>query len=109
MAPGMHTEQRLDPPALAQVARDSGRLDEASGAWEIGRLMVAPDLSGRGLGTWLLGHAEAVAPAGATSYALLTGAGSARNLRLYRKAGYRAHASVSPGVVRLTKPRRATR
>src|SRR5205823_7912530 len=23
--------------------------------WEIGRLMVAPDLSGRGLGRWLLG------------------------------------------------------
>ncbi len=81
------------------------RLDEASGAWEIGRLMIAPDLSGRGLGRWLLGHAEGLAPPAATSYALVTGAGSARNLRMYRKAGYRPRGEVSPGVVRLTKPR----
>ena len=32
---------------------------------------------------------EAAAPAAATSYALFTGAGSARNLRMYKKAGYR--------------------
>src|SRR4051794_4453138 len=32
-------------------------------AWEIGRLMVAPDLAGQGLGRRLLAHAEAQAPA----------------------------------------------
>ena len=81
-----------------------GRVDAASGAWEIGRLMIAPDLSGRGLGRWLLAHAEGAAPPGTPSYSLVTGAGSARNLRMYKKAGYRRRGEVQPGVARLTKP-----
>ncbi|MEV7428654.1 tRNA (guanosine(37)-N1)-methyltransferase TrmD [Nocardioides sp. NPDC092400] len=64
-----------------------GRLD--GDVWEIGRLMVAPDLRGRGLGRLLLEHVEAVAPAGAASYRLFTGKGSADNLRMYKKAGFR--------------------
>ena len=55
----------------------------------IGRLMVAPDWQGRGLGARLLRVAEQLAPAGVTSYQLDTGAESDRNLELYRKAGYR--------------------
>ena len=96
------------------VARSAGRLVGAvrasldGDAWEIGRLMVAPDLSGRGLGRTLLERIEALAPEAATSYALFTGAGSERNLRMYKKAGYRLRreaGSAPPGAVRLTKPR----
>ncbi|WP_257866205.1 GNAT family N-acetyltransferase [Nocardioides marmotae] len=63
-----------------------GRLD--GDVWDIGRLMVAPDQRGRGLGRLLLEHAQAVAPAGAASYRLFTGKGSADNLRMYKKAGF---------------------
>ncbi len=55
----------------------------------IGRLIVAPDWQGRGLGSRLLKVAEQLAPADVTSYELSTGAESDRNLGLYRKAGYR--------------------
>jgi tRNA (guanine37-N1)-methyltransferase len=78
----------------------------ADDRWEIGRLMVAPDLQGRGLGRMLLEAVEERAPAEVSSYELLTGAGSARNQRLYRKAGYRSRGQQRPGVVRMTKPRR---
>lgn len=88
-----------------------GRLAE-DGAWDIGRLMVAPDLSGRGLGRWLLERIEAAAPPSARSYRLFTGARSERNLRMYRRAGYRPATDVSdrpPGVAILTKPRRVAK
>jgi tRNA (guanine37-N1)-methyltransferase len=55
----------------------------------IGRLIVAPDWQGRGLGSRLLKVAEQLAPADVTSYELFTGAESDRNLGLYQKAGYR--------------------
>ncbi len=57
--------------------------------WEIGRLMVAPDLAGQGVGRWLLSYAEQQAPPEATSLVLYTGSGSERNLTMYRRAGYR--------------------
>ncbi|MCU1686931.1 MAG: tRNA (guanine-N1-)-methyltransferase/acyltransferase [Amycolatopsis sp.] len=57
-------------------------------AWEVGRLMVAPDLAGRGLGRWLLAYAEQQAPAGVRRYSLFTGAGSTRNITMYQRAGY---------------------
>jgi tRNA (guanine37-N1)-methyltransferase len=91
------------------VARSDGRLVGAvrasldGDAWEIGRLMVAPDLAGRGLGRELLERIEALAPAEAATYALFTGAGSARNQRMYKKAGYRLMGEIAPGVVRMTK------
>ena len=53
------------------VVRSGGRLvgsvrarvsADVAGQWEIGRLMVAPDLQGRGIGRALLGYAEAAAP-----------------------------------------------
>jgi tRNA (guanine37-N1)-methyltransferase len=92
------------------VARSAGRLVGAVRAaldgqsWEIGRLMVAPDVAGRGLGRVLLERVERLVPDEATTYALFTGAGSARNQRMYKKAGYRLAGEVEPGVVRMTKP-----
>jgi GNAT superfamily N-acetyltransferase len=72
--------------------------------WEVGRLMVAPDLAGRGLGGWLLRFAESQAPAEVDSIALFTGSQSARNIAMYERAGFRrAFAPVPPGVVRLVK------
>ncbi len=75
--------------------------------WDIGRLMVAPDLQGQGLGRVLFEAIEAAAPAAATSYALFTGAGSTDNLRFYKRAGYRLRGEDPdvPGAVRLTKRR----
>jgi len=75
--------------------------------WDVGRLMVAPDLQSQGLGRVLLEAIEAAAPAEATSYALFTGAGSTDNLRFYKRAGYRLRGEDPdvPGAVRLTKRR----
>jgi len=93
------------------VLRSAGRLVGAvrgrlhGSTWDIGRLMVAPDLEGRGLGRRLLAAMEAAAPAEATSFELFTGAGSIRNQRMYKKAGYRLHGPVEgdPAAVRLSK------
>ena len=73
--------------------------------WDIGRLMVAPDLQGRGLGRALLARIEAQAPSTATGFELFTGVGRARNQKLYKKAGYRLRGEIEPGVVVLTKKR----
>jgi tRNA (guanine37-N1)-methyltransferase len=93
------------------VVRSAGRL--VGGArgrlvgevWDVGRLMVAPDLRGRGLGRWLLGHIEAAAPPDARRLSLFTGSASADNLRMYHRAGYRRDRVQpdDPGVVHLSK------
>ena len=86
-----------------------GRRDpQDASTWQVGRLMVAPDLQGRGLGRALLAHVEAAAPADIATYWINTGRGSERNLRTYRKAGYRAvpGEGAYPGTVDLTKARR---
>nr|WP_051792613.1 GNAT family N-acetyltransferase [Amycolatopsis jejuensis] len=86
-------------------ARADGR------AWEIGRLMVAPDLAGRGLGRFLLAHAEREAPPETKEYVLFTGAASTRNIALYEGAGYRRSPLPFPATdhfrraVYLVKPR----
>jgi ribosomal protein S18 acetylase RimI-like enzyme len=54
----------------------------------IGRLTVAPDLQGQGLGTRLLAAAEAGLPPEVTELRLFTGEHSAGNLRLYARLGY---------------------
>jgi tRNA (guanine37-N1)-methyltransferase len=93
------------------VARSHGRLVGAVRAsphdqtWHIGRLMVAPDVQGSGLGRRLLAEVETLAPEEVTSYSLFTGAGSKRNQRLYKKAGYRLAGSPSTGVVSMVKRR----
>ncbi|WP_246160471.1 GNAT family N-acetyltransferase [Nocardioides humilatus] len=85
-----------------------GRLEGPDGtAWDIGRIMVAPDLQGEGLGRALLEHIQAVAPAAATSYVLFTGAGSERNHKMYKKAGFRLRNDLPapPGAVIFVKRR----
>jgi tRNA (guanine37-N1)-methyltransferase len=78
------------------VAERAGRLvgsvrgevrDE--GVWYVGRLMVAPDLQGHGLGTALMDRIEALAPPGTGVLRLVTGLQSEANLRFYRRRGYR--------------------
>jgi tRNA (guanine37-N1)-methyltransferase len=75
------------------------------GEWDIGRIMVAPDLQGRGLGRALLELVQDLAPAEVTTYVLFTGAGSTDNLRMYKKAGFRLRPdrTAPPGAVVLTK------
>ncbi|MFN8096968.1 MAG: tRNA (guanosine(37)-N1)-methyltransferase TrmD [Dermatophilaceae bacterium] len=92
------------------VASVRGRRDpQDRHTWQVGRLMVAPDLAGRGLGRQVLAYAEAQAPSDVTTLWINTGRASARNLRIYRKAGYRVapwESRVHPATVDLTKPRR---
>jgi tRNA (guanine37-N1)-methyltransferase len=95
------------------VVRSGGRLVAAArgrretDCWDVGRLMVAPDLQGRGLGRLVLGAIEAAAPDDVTGFVLFTGATSTRNLAMYKKAGYRLRGPDPdvPGAVRLTKTR----
>jgi tRNA (guanine37-N1)-methyltransferase len=101
------------------VVRSAGRLvgsvrgrlaegPDGDRVWDIGRLMVAPDLQGRGLGRVLLEHIQAVAPVEASAYWLFTGARAARNQRLYKKAGFRLRPELEapPLAVIMTKRRR---
>ena len=98
------------------VVRSAGRLVGSVRArlegdvWEIGRLMTAPDLQGRGLGRQLLDHIQAVAPVDVRTHSLFTGAKSERNQRIYKKAGFRLRRDLEapPGAVIMTKTR-ATR
>jgi tRNA (guanine37-N1)-methyltransferase len=92
------------------VASVRARLRPGDGeVWEIGRLMVAPDLQGRGIGRALLAFAESAAPPSARTLRLDTGSASADTLRRYRKAGYRLQTGSHglSGTPELTKPRRA--
>lgn len=79
------------------------------GAWDIGRLMIAPDLEGRGLGRWLLARAEELAPESVTRFVLFTGENSARNIQIYQCAGYEQCDPLQeasdhiPGVIYLAK------
>ncbi len=62
------------------------RTREQDGVLHVGRLTVAPDLHGHGIGTRLLLAAEQATRL--PRAALFTGARSAANLRLYRRHGY---------------------
>ncbi|WP_426244014.1 tRNA (guanosine(37)-N1)-methyltransferase TrmD [Nocardioides sp. LHG3406-4] len=85
------------------VGAARGRVDGE--VWDVGRLMVAPDLQGQGLGRFMLAEIEAAAPPSVTSYSLFTGASSHDNIRMYKKAGYRIRGDGPPGAVVLTRPR----
>ncbi|MEV4223316.1 GNAT family N-acetyltransferase [Nonomuraea sp. NPDC049725] len=69
------------------------RTRRAGDDWHVGRLGVAPDLRGQGVGRWLLRRAEAAADADCRRVVLSTGAGSRRNLALYHAEGYRTESS----------------
>lgn len=98
-----------EPASGRLVGAVRGRLD-AHGEWDIGRVMVAPDLQGRGLGRGLLELVEQLAPAGVATYVLFTGARSTANQRMYKKAGFRLRPDreAPAGAVVMTKraPRR---
>jgi len=93
------------------VVRDTGRLVGSvrgrltDGEYEVGRLMVAPDLQGLGLGRLLLEHILRAGPAGAP-FVLFTGALSVDNQRMYRAAGFEISGPQGddPGVVRMRRP-----
>jgi GNAT superfamily N-acetyltransferase len=64
----------------------------------IGRLVVAPDLQGKGIGTALLRSAEQASSA--TRFELFTGHLSEANIRLYEREGYTRtrQETLQPGV-----------
>ncbi|UWE13320.1 bifunctional NAD(P)H-dependent oxidoreductase/GNAT family N-acetyltransferase [Actinacidiphila bryophytorum] len=70
--------------------------------WHVGRLAVAPDLRGQGLGRWMLRTAESAA-GGCGRLVLTTGAASRRNIALYESEGYRPIPGGDPGTTRLAK------
>lgn len=80
-----------------------GRADGTD--WLIGRLAVVPDLRGHGLGRWLLSATEAAAPPQCRRWRLFTGAKSARNIEMYRAAGYHPIDGTNPAIADLAKDR----
>ncbi len=87
------------------IASARGRRDGS--VWEIGRLMVVPDLQGHGLGRWLLATMEDWAPDDVNKFRLYTGATSIANQRMYKRAGYRPiDGEPIPGAVLLGRERR---
>jgi tRNA (guanine37-N1)-methyltransferase len=90
------------------VGSTRGRAVGDGTVWDVGRVMVAPDLQGRGLGRLLLELIERAAPVEVATYELYTGAKSVDNIRMYKKAGYRLQgpAPGPPGAVVMTKRRR---
>ena len=77
------------------------------GIGHIGRLIVAPEHQGQGIGSALLAGIEACFPE-ALGFELFTGSRSAANLRLYHRHGYQEtrRQSVAPHLtlVFLRKP-----
>ena len=70
--------------------------------WRIGRLAVAPDLQGTGLGTGLLAAIEALATSGIDTFALFTGPESLPNVGLYERRGYH-RVLTDDGLIHLVK------
>jgi ribosomal protein S18 acetylase RimI-like enzyme len=79
----------------------AGRARVAGSILHIGRLAVAPDMQGRGIGTLLLEALERQAPPNVDRYALFTGHLSTANIRLYERLGYTevGREELKPGVV----------
>ncbi|MFI5608477.1 GNAT family N-acetyltransferase [Amycolatopsis sp. NPDC051903] len=103
-----------DPACRVWGVRDGGRLIAsvrlrvAGAVGDIGRLAVAPDRQGAGLGSALLLAVEELAPAEITCFRLCTGERSAGPLHLYAKLGYReTHRSPEADyqLIHLEKPR----
>lgn len=113
---GHHDPAALGAPTLVLVARLDGgsrvvgsvRARVDGDTCHIGRLIVAPDVQGRGIGTALLAEIERRHTAQVAKFALFTGHLSVDNLRLYHRLGYAevARRPISPTVteVHLAKP-----
>jgi GNAT superfamily N-acetyltransferase len=98
------------------VVRQHGRLVGAvrgrqeGMSWQVGRLMVVPDLAGRGVGSALLRIIEEQAPEDVDHFILFTGCRSRRNIRTYERAGYEVTTSAEhvpghiAGAVFMVKP-----
>lgn len=88
-------ETRVALEGLSWGVRENGRLVASvrltvtGPVGVIGRLVVAPDRQGEGLGSGLLRFAESAAPADVTVFRLFTGSNSVGPLHLYAKHGYR--------------------
>jgi tRNA (guanine37-N1)-methyltransferase len=81
-----------------------GRLDGEE--WLVGRLMVAPDLQGQGLGRWLLERICEAAPPDARWLGVTTVARSERTLRMFHRAGFRpSREQPDPRLVHLSRRR----
>ena len=79
----------------------SVRARETDGRCEIGRLIVRPELQGRGVGTMLMRNIEAAFPQ-VRGFELFTGSRSEGNIRLYERLGYRrSHEKVLSAAVTL--------
>jgi len=93
-----------EPSSGRLVGAVRGKVD-SHGEWDIGRVMVAPDLQGRGLGRALLELVQELAPAEIETYVLFTGENSVDNQRMYKKAGFRLRPDrkAPPGAVVMTK------
>jgi GNAT superfamily N-acetyltransferase len=80
----------------------------SDGVCHIGRLVVAPDLHGHGIGSALLRAAEERHAPGVREYALFTGVGSGGSVALYVRHGYAVErVEPDPGhpdLVHLRKP-----
>ncbi|NIH78355.1 GNAT family N-acetyltransferase [Amycolatopsis viridis] len=83
-----------DPDVCTWGVRDGGRLVASvrirvrGETAEVGRLVVAPDRQGQGLGSELMRVAEDRLPPGVRVLRLFTGERSAAPLRLYTRLGY---------------------
>lgn len=66
----------------------AGRVMVRDSVGHIGRLVVAPDLQGQGIGRALLAAVESACADQVDAYALFTGERTASNLHLYHSAGY---------------------
>lgn len=66
----------------------AGRLSVRERVGHVGRLAVAPDVQGRGIGRALLAAVEAAGADDVDEYALFTGHRTLDNLHLYHSAGY---------------------
>lgn len=93
-----------EPSSGRLVGAVRGKVD-SHGEWDIGRVMVAPDLQGRGLGRALLELVQELAPREVETYVLFTGEWSFDNQRMYKKAGFRLRPDrkAPPGAVVMTK------
>jgi ribosomal protein S18 acetylase RimI-like enzyme len=84
---------------------DGGTGDGGTG--QVGRLAVAPDLHGQGIGRRLMAAIEAALAGRVTRFELFTGGTSEGNLRLYRSLGYVdigwRPAAAAPGLAYLEK------
>lgn len=107
--------QLAAPDVIVLGIQDEGRLvasvrlhivDEAA---ELGRLMVAPDRQGHGLGTRLIQAVDAHLPPQVRRVDLFTGEKSVGNIRLYEREGFveiRRESIGAYNLVHMSRPRR---